>query len=87
MKVQWQVRAKRTDRIKLIIWDGTGMCLFQTADNLYVGEAGCALSLILSMDQSVLQNGLFQWARSSPTSSPAAAEFAAGRLYPTRNGS
>lgn len=56
------------------------LVLFQTADNLYVGEAGCALSLILSIGQSLLQNGLFQWARSSPTSSPAAAEFAADRL-------
>lgn len=57
--------------------DRRASLVLQTADNLYVGEASCALSLILSMGQSLLQNGLFQWARSSPTSSPAAAEFAA----------
>lgn len=43
--------------------DRRASLVLQTADNLYVGEASCALSLILSMGQSLLQNGLFQWGK------------------------
>jgi transposase len=33
-------RAKRTDRIKLIFWDGTGVCLMANDPSSYYGPFG-----------------------------------------------
>ena len=39
-------RAKRADRIKLIFWDGTGLCLFATHRSAVVSARGVVRAII-----------------------------------------
>jgi len=52
-------RAKRADRIKLVFWDGTGLCLFAKRRIKLVFWDGTGLCLFAKR----LEDGIFRWPR------------------------